>query len=401
MTVPRTYEESGNNAASSRPTAQLPLRSYASWFRILVPLGTFFLLALLTEAAFHVVPNTYQELVPMGIGGAWHAPGRTFTYYGAPLGRRQPPDVAPNVVRWNGEGWHDIDHDLIKPPGTVRVLVLGDSFVEGVQVRLYELYHRRLERLLQERDGTVEVIAMANSGWSQEQELKALVKAGLRYRPDLVLVEFLAGNDVRTNHPELERMANDQAYRSTKARTWFIWALDRGLLFPAFLFDRTDLALRQISGEQGPIDSDVYRAEPRTDPELWSRAWDRTADLLDELHAVSSRAGAEFAVVAFTSIVEISAGVSGASRPEFAGMDMRLPARKLMALCTARGLACLDLGPRFAALPVEERKRLHLEWDGHWSRYGHDRAARETVAYLMDETSLWQRVRQRQAAERR
>jgi hypothetical protein len=133
---------------------------WALWFRLAVPAGTILLLIALGETAFRLIPNPYQQLVPLRVVGAWHVPGQTYVYEGALLGKRQPPDVAPNVVRWNRQGWHDTDHERVKPPGTVRVLVLGDSYVEGVQVRLEELYHRRLERLLEVDGGSVEVIAM-------------------------------------------------------------------------------------------------------------------------------------------------------------------------------------------------------------------------------------------------
>lgn len=220
---------------------------------------------------------------------------------------------------------------------------------------------------------------------------------GLGLRPDLVLVEFLPENDVRNNHPALERLANEQAYASSVARQMFIWAVDRGWLFPAFLFDRLDQIIRRFTGQEAPVDHDVYRAVPRSHPELWAQAWNWTAQLLEGMHRVVARAGAEFAVIVFTSPSEIEACVPGIATVGLE-MDFRLPARRLLALCAARGWHCVDLAPRFARLPAEQRQRLHLEGDGHWSRSGHDQAARETARYVMQETPIWRRVRHRLAA---
>ena len=369
------------------------------WFRWLVPAGALIVLLILGETAFHLIPNHYRDLVPMKTTGEWHTPDKTYTYYGALLGARQPPDIAPNVVRWNHGGWNDVDHTVTKPPRTLRVLVLGDSYVEGIQVRQAELYHRRLEDMLRDRAAgfSVETMAMGASGWGQVHELDALRTKGLAYRPDLVIAEFLPGNDVRNNEPELERLANEQAQRSTLARVLFIRALNAGLLLPSYFFDRLDLGIRQWRGQQDPVDCDVYRDAPDAVPELWGAAWTRTGALLSEMKTVASGAGAELVVVFFTSPMEIDAHVPG-TPPAPNRMDMRLPGRRLAAICAERSLQCLDLAPRFARLPGEERQRIHLAGDGHWSRDGHHQAARETSRYLTEETSIWRTMLRRVSA---
>jgi len=362
------------------------------WVFILgVPVATLLMVALLVELGFHLVPNHYRDLVPWRATGQWHVPGQTYVYYGAFLSPRQPPGVAPNVVQWNRGGWHDADHDPQHPIAGTRILVLGDSYVEGIQVRLDELYHRQLERLLSEKGHVpVEAVAMGASGWGQAHELDALKTQGLGYHPSLVIAEFLAGNDVRNNNADLERLANEQMKRSSWAREWFVDSLNGGLLFPAFLFDRLDLGIRQSRGQQDPVDSDVYRVSPHTPPALWDAAWARTAVLVRDMKGAADRAGAAFLLVVFTSPMEIEAWVPG-TPPAPHEMDMRLPARRMLGICAAQQVACLDLAPRFARLPKAEREQVHLAGDGHWSRVGHRLAAEETVKYLTEETRMWPR----------
>lgn len=49
--------------------------------------------------------------------------------------------------RANAFGFNDVEHALAKPPGRLRVLLLGDSMVEGIQVRPEEHMARRIEAL--------------------------------------------------------------------------------------------------------------------------------------------------------------------------------------------------------------------------------------------------------------
>jgi lysophospholipase L1-like esterase len=98
----------------------------------------------------------------------------------------------------NSEGWKDVEHTFAKPPGTVRILFLGDSFTWGF-VPLEELYTRKVEGLLKDHGHpTVEVLSIGIGSWGTDQSLEALVHEGVRYNPDVVIYQFCA-NDVLDN----------------------------------------------------------------------------------------------------------------------------------------------------------------------------------------------------------
>ena len=334
------------------------------------------------EAAFLAFPNRYRDMTLPRLDG-WHAPGGTSVYEGAALRKKQKPVL----VRWNKAGWHDADHELAKPPGTARVLVLGDSFVEGCQVELEELFHRRLERLLAAKSSTpVEAIAIAWAGWGQAQEAPALEEHGLAYTPDLVLLEFLPGNDVRNNQDDLERLAREETSNSSLARPLFLDAMSSSMYFSAFVLDHLDSGLRSLAGRRDPIDEEVYRPSPRIHPELWTDAWRRTEELVARIRDRTKEHGARLVVDVFPGRGEVAAIASGEPSSE---VDHALPARRMKEICERLSVPCLDLTPRFARLAPEERANLHLEEDGHWTALGHERAAEETARFLADETSLW------------
>jgi hypothetical protein len=264
--------------------------------------------------------------------------------------------------------------------------------VEGIQVRLEELYHRRLEAALAGRSAVgVETIALGRSGWGQVQELDALRTTGLAYHPDLIIAEFLPANDVRNNHPELERMAAEQIAHSTRAREWFIEAVNRGWLLPAFLFDKLDQLIRLGRGQADPIDADAYRRVPAVRPDLWGEAWAWTAAALAEMKTLSARAGADLVVVIFTGPWELEACDEGAGPPP-RDIERRLPTQRVLEVCAAEGILCLDLQPRFARTPPGDPACPHLMHEVHWSRHGHRRAAEETVNFLVEENDVWEGV---------
>ncbi|MBI4318547.1 MAG: hypothetical protein HY675_08660 [Chloroflexi bacterium] len=95
---------------------------------------------------------------------------------------------------YNSEGWRDTSHAYEKPAGVTRIVVLGDSFSWGYGVAQSDAYPALLPALLRGEGVDTEVITMAMPGWGPNQELVALTYEGLRYKPDVVVVQF-AGND--------------------------------------------------------------------------------------------------------------------------------------------------------------------------------------------------------------
>src|SRR5215831_9051947 len=90
----------------------------------------------------------------------------------------------------NSEGWRDRERTIQRRPGTLRILVLGDSVTYGTQVRQVDTYTALLERKLQAHGVDAEVINMAYGGWGTDQELEALTLEGISYKPDLVILQF-------------------------------------------------------------------------------------------------------------------------------------------------------------------------------------------------------------------
>ena len=92
------------------------------------------------------------------------------------------------TIAVNALGLRGPERRVSKPPGTRRILLLGDSFAFGWGVEQEETFGARLERQLAPRGGPVEVWSAAVPGWSTDQQYLYLRLRGLVLEPDLVLL---------------------------------------------------------------------------------------------------------------------------------------------------------------------------------------------------------------------
>jgi hypothetical protein len=101
-------------------------------------------------------------------------------------------------VAINAAGFRDRQHALDKPDPVYRIAILGDEYSEAMSVALRDTWWWRLEPELQRCDfqpgKLVEVLNFGVAGYGTAQELVLLQKTVMRYAPDLVLLQFAAGD---------------------------------------------------------------------------------------------------------------------------------------------------------------------------------------------------------------
>jgi tetratricopeptide (TPR) repeat protein len=108
------------------------------------------------------------------------------------------PDWTKNYERTNSHGQRDRERSLEKPPGTRRVLLLGDSVVEGYGLREEETLSRQLEARM---GAAWEVLNFGVSGYCTLAEVELLEVKGLAFDPDAVVLLFVE-NDFRNFNAE-------------------------------------------------------------------------------------------------------------------------------------------------------------------------------------------------------
>lgn len=107
----------------------------------------------------------------------------------------------------NSHGHRDGEVTLKKPPGVFRILVLGDSFTVGANVRQEEAYPKVLEKRLKEVYGPrVQVVNAGVGGWQPFQYAQYFEHYGYQFEPDLILIGFFVGNDTFDANSSTEKI---------------------------------------------------------------------------------------------------------------------------------------------------------------------------------------------------
>lgn len=92
------------------------------------------------------------------------------------------------IVHYNSAGFRDAEHAVERLAHVTRVVVVGDSVTEGSGVKQGELFTSYVQALLGSR---YEIINLGMSGLNTPQEIHILDVEGMKYAPDIVVVNFI------------------------------------------------------------------------------------------------------------------------------------------------------------------------------------------------------------------
>lgn len=119
-------------------------------------------------------------------------------------------------VQLNSLGLRDVERDLAKSPGTVRIGLLGDSMVEAAQVSQEATFGAIAERWMRADGYNLELINLALAGPSPIRQLWRLQRRGYPLNLDLVVANsaassFLSGKLLDdSENPAYVHMGNGQ-----------------------------------------------------------------------------------------------------------------------------------------------------------------------------------------------
>lgn len=298
----------------------------------------------------------------------------------AVLGHEHRPGMAgvwrtgefENPVQINPQGLHDDSIPYNKPAATRRVLILGDSFVEALQVPPTQNFSTLLEPLLSQQVGqSVQVVNAGVLGYGTAHSLRYLETEGLRYQPDAVVYVFYA-NDVNDSQAsQLFRLEDGQLTPQTR----HVSALDRanGSLYD---LSYTFRLLTAIYNNQQRLNDPsfiptawrslppVYRAE-LLPPQV--AGWELVGALLERMHAVAESADVPLLVVYMPELFQVEDALWEQAASEV-DLERDSPQRHLSALLP-QGAIYLDLTDSLRALGQDGM--LYFPNDGHLTPAGH------------------------------
>jgi lysophospholipase L1-like esterase len=279
-----------------------------------------------------------------------------------------------NLVVLNEFGHRGRAHGVARTPGKYRVLVLGDSFTEGVAAGEEEVF----THLLEASGRNLEVLNTGVSSWGTVQEYLYLREHGLRFQPDLVLLMYYA-NDRTDNcipyspgigprpHAFIREGAVEIAEDYDDSR--FVRFLPP-VPFRSFLSRNSLLFYALVERLWRPVRMAEYRRiliqeEKALVPEETRRIG---LSLISRIHSLVAPKGIALAVVLVPSRTILRQG----------GDEWY---DEIEEFCSANGVPCLSLLDAMIRAQTQGR-RPYFENDIHWTPEGHAIAAEAIAPFL-------------------
>jgi hypothetical protein len=270
--------------------------------------------------------------------------------------------AAGNVVdhKLNSLGWRDEEHEEEKPPGTYRILGLGDSYLFGQGVRREDICLSKLGRVLTEAlpGKPIETINTGVSAMNTANERRLLERHGLKYEPDLVIVHFVLNDVEKDLFGEGPKVEFFQDYTSiyqtpdTLSEYSYLWSWVRQ---------------RYLQHKRGR----EYIKECLESFTSDSAKWRLSSTALDDIQALCRRNGIALLVVIF---------------PFYVGLDGDYPFQPIHDTirnhCLARSIHVLDLSEHYASFNGPELW-VHPT-DQHPNEIAHEIAAEAMAEYILD-----------------
>ncbi len=274
----------------------------------------------------------------------------------------------PNTGDINEQGLRDHSYAIEKPPGTFRILVLGDSIgfgfcTQDASIPLDSIFAKVLERRLNARSDLgferFEIINFSVTGYDTRQEVEFLATKGIAFSPDLVLVAY---------------HLNDKEQR----RFWESRVLlgDSSSLAHRQLIIRSHLA--RLVWYRLPLLGETLGA-PRV-PASESGHTNRVSDGFQRLRALSKRHDFATAVIVFPYFVD------------YANYPLLLLHEEVAAVARLQGFAVLDLLDAFRHASSGDFRELRDPCVGHHpNTLGHGIAAESIERFVLEEGLLAER----------
>jgi GDSL-like Lipase/Acylhydrolase family len=303
-----------------------------------------------------------------------------------------PPELSvylnqfDRTVQFNSIGMRDREHAVPKDNGTFRVLLLGDSFMEALQVDFEDSFPKLLEdRLRQASHRTVEVINCAVSGWGTDQELIYLQQYGLKFHSDLILIGMTIHNDVSDNlEGHFHTLVDGKMLPKPKQEMpWFEY---RSLKVKDFLASHSHLTqlLRKYKYRRGlataaqSLDTHLLQLVRREESAQLGMGWEMTYQLFKQMQEAGKGIGAETAIFLIPLSIQLydQALTSFIRTHDVSRDDISLerPQEKMRQFGNSLGIQIIDLLPNFREWVQRHQRSLHVG-DGHWNAEGHRIAA--------------------------
>ena len=138
------------------------------------------------------------------------------------------PRAVSGNIKINSAGWRSPEVTIEKQEGIYRILMLGDSELFSILLPEEDNLSRQLEKLLNEKSGGLkfEVVNTGVEGYNTYQEFEVLKDQGLKYAPDLVVLNYVLNDP----EPGEYYFGNNFLSRNSALYRYCIYRVKKGLI---------------------------------------------------------------------------------------------------------------------------------------------------------------------------
>jgi lysophospholipase L1-like esterase len=320
------------------------------------------------------------------------APTKTLAFPDEQMWRRNPGPFAPNQdfvdlfrpslphrIHINSLGFRGREFAAEKPPGTYRILCLGDSYTFGDYVNDDETFPADLERKLREMKAgrPIDVVNAGVNGYTITDEAGLAEEKGFSLGPDAIVVAFVL-NDLA----DLTRKVSSRENQRLEATTLSTSPLTplKNVLRNTATYNLLFVIKATVLGRLR-LDPTVQDLPIR---HLLSPPFDaRTEELFAQYGAVLSRLngeakarGCDLTLVLFPFYEQVVGGAPAEAQA------------RMTSLAAGMGIRVVDLLPAFLRFGPKAAKLFLMPLDHHPSATGHRVAAREVSRALAGQIAV-------------
>lgn len=294
------------------------------------------------------------------------------------------------TVTTNSSGFRGPEFPSKEHPGHKRVLFLGDSFVEAMEVEENERFPRLIDDALGE---SADAVILGYAGSSPVHALAYYRHIGRTFNPDLVVHAFYVVNDILEESKEIAVPADAEhvTLRLHPDENWRLW-LGRNSLLVQMLYDRVYRPLVLLGSDTvvtaqkaaGPF----YKFTKEGGRMLEEvRAWENTIAVMKTLRAEAEADGARFMIIVIPPYFSVHEErkeelmrIVGDTVPG-EGWEFDLVQQRLLQEFAKAGLRVVDptAALRAGVLPEE---RVYFAEDPHITKKGHRIVAEEALSLV-------------------
>jgi hypothetical protein len=395
--IVRNMRKTKSNNKSKKSNTKIGKKRSEMWKNLLVLCIALFVCFIITEVSLRLFTHQItQDMVEMRTPRVFQE------------GTHMNVELKPNAtdqmigvfneynitIKVNSLGWRDKEYTLKKPANTIRILILGDSFVFGEGVESSEIFGNVLEDMLNSQPQEMthyEVFTMGVGGYTTDNEYLQYQDKGLKYDADIVILAMLPANDfIEQNRSKW--LETDKSGLPVK------------ILQPEFYIDKNNR--RRNSGNLGTFASTkfheflnrysytyialknaVYKMVSKTstmgrelciqyDSELID-GFDKSMSIVSHMKKIADANNQEFYVYMIPAKYQYETDIYSLNNTLLTPCEKTRnePERKIIAYLNDNSIKYIDPLPAFQE-NYEYENQYTLKIDGHWNQAGHELGAK-------------------------